>query len=193
MRENVRQYGHSHRMVSMRPLELGVHDFQVDHDRTCRRLLAEGRKAVEEDSAEVLILGCTAEYGFYEKMQSELGVPVIDAVLAPFKYAEFLAELAQRFGWYPSRVWGSEPPPKEEVPAWQLFANPTAQRGKCREEPPLLEWRVGRGVLRRCDDEPNQRTIDGPAITDATSQRRPGSDRTDGQYALFARVHTTPR
>ncbi len=121
MRENVHHYGHGPRMVSMRPLDLGVHDFQVDYDRTCNRLLDEGRKAIEQDGAEVLILGCTAEYGFYEKMQSDLGVPVVDAVLAPFKYAEFLAELAGRFGWTPSRVWGSEPPPREELMAWGLF------------------------------------------------------------------------
>ena len=124
MRENVRLYGHGHRMVSMRPLDLGVHDFQVDPDRTCNRLLAEGRKAIQEDGAEVIILGCTAEYGFHDKMQSVLGVPVIDAVLAPFKYAEFLAEVAQRFGWYPSRVWGSEAPPQAEVTAWNIFDKP---------------------------------------------------------------------
>jgi allantoin racemase len=121
MSENVRLYGHGHRMVSMRPLELGVHDFQVDHDLTCHRLLNEGRKAVQEDGAEVLILGCTAEYGFNREMQTELGVPVIDAVTAPFKYAEFLAQLAERFGWYPSRAWGSEAPPQEELEAWGLF------------------------------------------------------------------------
>jgi allantoin racemase len=69
----------------------------------------------------VIILGCTAEYGFHEQMQKELRVPVIDAVLAPFKYAEFLAELAQRYGWFPSRMWGSEAPPEEEVSAWGLF------------------------------------------------------------------------
>jgi allantoin racemase len=125
MSENVRLYGHGHRLVSMRPLELGVHDFQVDHERTCDRLLTEGRKAVWEDGAEVLILGCTAEYGFNQEMQAELGVPVIDAVTAPFKYAEFLAELAGRFGWYPSRTWGSEAPPREELDAWGLFDRPT--------------------------------------------------------------------
>jgi allantoin racemase len=54
-------------------------------------------------------------------MQNELGVPVIDAVLAPFKYAEFLAELAGRFGWFPSRMWGSQAPPAEEVTGWELF------------------------------------------------------------------------
>jgi allantoin racemase len=108
-------------MASMRPLELGVHDFQADRERTCDRLLSEGRKAVEQDGAEALILGCTAEYGFHQTMQDELGVPVIDAVLAPFKLAELLAETAQKFGWYPSRKWGSEAPPSEEIEEWKLF------------------------------------------------------------------------
>jgi allantoin racemase len=92
MSENVRLYGHGHRMVSMRPLELGVHEYQVDHERTCSILLTEGRKAVEEDGAEVIILGCAANFGFYRQMQDDLSVPVIDAVLAPLKYAELLAE-----------------------------------------------------------------------------------------------------
>ncbi len=125
MSQNVREYGHGHRMVSMRPLDLGVHDFQADPDRTCDRLLTEGRKAIQEDGAEVIILGCTAEYGFHEKMQCELGVPVIDAVLAPFKYAEFLAELAERFGWYPSRMWGSQSPPQAELAAWGILNKPS--------------------------------------------------------------------
>lgn len=128
MRENVRLYGHEHALASMRPLDLGVHDFQADHARTTERLMTQGRKAVEEDGAEVLILGCTAEYGFNQKMQQALGVPVIDAVTAPFKYAEFLAETAQCFGWEPSRKWGSEGPPREEIEAWGLFAKPV-ERG----------------------------------------------------------------
>ncbi|OGN71748.1 MAG: hydantoin racemase [Chloroflexi bacterium GWB2_49_20] len=121
MRENVHLYGHDHRLVSMRTLDLGVLDFQTDHDRTCDRLLVEGRKAIQEDGAEVIILGCTAEYGFHEMMQAELGVPVIDAILAPFKYAEFLVDLANRFGWWPSRMWGSEAPPEAEITAWNLM------------------------------------------------------------------------
>ena len=122
MRENIHAYGHGHRLVSMRSLDLGVHDFQADHNRTCDRLLTEGRKAVQEDGAEVIILGCTAEYGFHETMQNALGVPVIDAVLSPFKYAEFLADLANRFDWRPSRMWGSEAPPEAELTSWNLFS-----------------------------------------------------------------------
>ena len=124
MRENVHLYGHGERMVSMLPLELGVRDFQVDHDLTCNRLLDAGRKAIEEDGAEVLILGCTAEYGFNQTMQDELGVPVIDALTAPLKYAEMLGETARRFGWYPSRKWGSEAPRESEIQDWGLFADP---------------------------------------------------------------------
>jgi len=121
MSENIRLYGHGHRLASMRPLALGVHDFQTNHAQTCDRLLTEGRAAVEEDGAEVLILGCTAEYGFHRQMQDILGVPVIDAVLAPFKYAEMLADTAARFGWHPSRRWGSEAPPPHELDAWGLL------------------------------------------------------------------------
>jgi allantoin racemase len=124
MRENVHLYGHGHRLMSMQPLELGVHDFQVDHDLTTERLMSAGRKAVEEDGAEVLILGCTAEYGFNLTMQEELGVPVLDAVTTAFKYAEMLGETAQRFNWYPSRKWGSEAPPSSEVAEWGLFEGP---------------------------------------------------------------------
>jgi allantoin racemase len=121
MAENVHLYGHGSRLASMRPLDLGVHEFQADYQATCDRMMAEGRLAVQEDGAEVLILGCTAEYGFHERMQDSLGVPVIDAVLAPFKYAEMLAEMAGRFGWVPSRVWGSEAPPQHELDDWGLF------------------------------------------------------------------------
>jgi allantoin racemase len=124
MRENIHLYGHGPALASMRLLELGVHDFQANHELTCDRLLSAGRQAVQEDGAEVIILGCTAEYGFREEMQAELGVPVIDAVTAPFKLAEMLAETAARFGWYPSRMWGSEAPPKEELAAWGLFEQP---------------------------------------------------------------------
>ena len=121
MEENIRMYGYAHRMASMRPLELGVYDFQADVKRTAEIMLEQGRRAVDEDNAEVLILGCTIEFGFHEKMQQKLGVPVIDAVAAPFKLAEMLAASAELFHWYPSRKWGSEGPPEEEIRSWGIF------------------------------------------------------------------------
>ena len=121
MRENIRAYGMEHRLMSMRPLNMGVLEFQSQAGRTLGAMLREGKIAVEEDRAEVIVLGCSAEVGFHRTLQEELGVPVIDSALAPFKYAEFLAETAHRFGWHPSRRWGSEPPPEAEIQAWALF------------------------------------------------------------------------
>lgn len=122
MRENIRAYGMGHRLMSMRPLNMGVLEFQAQAERTLEAMLREGRKAVEEDRAEVIVLGCSAEVGFHRTLQAELGVPVIDSALAPFKYAEFLAETAKRFGWHPSRRWGSKPPPETEIRDWGLFS-----------------------------------------------------------------------
>ena len=121
MRENIRAYGMGQRLMSMRPLNMGVLEFQAQEERALEAMLREGRRAVEEDRAEVIVLGCSAEVGFHRVLQAELGVPVIDSALAPFKFAEFLAETARRFGWHPSRRWGSEPPPEEEIGEWGLF------------------------------------------------------------------------
>lgn len=127
MRENIHTYGHGHGLRSMRPLNMQVLDFQAQADRTMEAILREGKMAVDDDGAEVIILGCSAEVGFHQELQDEIGVPVIDSALAPFKYAEFLAETAERFAWYPSRVWGSEAPPEGEIEAWELFREPFVQ------------------------------------------------------------------
>ena len=85
MKETIRKYGRDHAMASMRPLGIAVHEFQADRARTQAALMAEARAAVHEDGAEVIVLGCTAEYGFHAAMQAELGVPVIDAMCACFQ------------------------------------------------------------------------------------------------------------
>lgn len=132
MEENVHMYGYGRHLRSMRPVELGVYDFQKDTAFTARRLMEEGKRAVEEDGAEALILGCTIEFGFHEKMQEKLGVPVVDAILAPFKLAELLAETAGRFGWNPSRSGGGEEPPEAEVREMGIFKGPDPVRNIIR-------------------------------------------------------------
>ena len=74
-----------------------------------------GRKAVEEEFAEALILGCTLEVGFYKQVEQALGVPVIDPSIAALKRAEYAAVLKQDCGWKPSRRWSSESPTEEEM------------------------------------------------------------------------------
>lgn len=121
MRERVKWYGLEDRLASFRCLEMGVDEFQRDHKTTRDRIIEEARRAVGEDQAEAIILGCTIEFGFFEEIQREVGVPVIDAVVAPFKQAEYLAHLKRQFNWKPSRRWSCEPPPEDELSRFNLF------------------------------------------------------------------------
>jgi allantoin racemase len=120
MRENVIRYGMGERLASFKSVDLGVLDFHQDEQETARRFREVAREAVEHDGAEVLILGCTATYGFYRELQEELGVPVIDPMIAAFKTAEFAAELKNRLGWSHSKIGGYESPPPEEFAPWRL-------------------------------------------------------------------------
>lgn len=121
MRENVHKYGFSQKLSSFKSIELGVHDFQKDHEETKKRIRQAAKEAIEKDGADVIVLGCTAEFGFFEVLQEELGVPVIDASLSPFKYAEFLVELKQRLAWSHSKEVGYQSPPANEVCDFRLF------------------------------------------------------------------------
>jgi allantoin racemase len=121
MRDNVTRYGYRERLASFKVVELGVHDFQSDPRRTEDRLTRAAHDAVHSDGAEVVVLGCTAEYGFFESLQGEIGVPVVDATVAPFKYAEMLADVA-RLGWTPSKIGGFATPPTQELEAFGLSA-----------------------------------------------------------------------
>lgn len=45
------------------------------------QLTAAGRRAIEEDGAEVLVLGCAGFSGLDKRIENELGVPVLDGVV----------------------------------------------------------------------------------------------------------------
>lgn len=119
MRDRVRAYGLDDRLASFEPVGCGVLDFQVDPAETHERLLEAGRRAVEDEGAEVLILGCASEYGFYEDLQDALGVPVLDPTVVPLKTAELKIDLAE-YGWVHSNVGGYESPPIDEIREWNL-------------------------------------------------------------------------
>lgn len=120
MRENVVRYGLASKLASFRPLGLGVLDFHRDPQFTARRLEEEAHKAITEDGAEVIVLGCTMQYGFFRELQDKLRVPVIDPLVASMKMAELFVDLRDRFGWLPSKVGEYETPPLAEMESWHL-------------------------------------------------------------------------
>jgi allantoin racemase len=58
-----------------------------------KALLKQGRKAIEEDGADVLVLGCALMMGVADILHEELGVPVVDSTLSALKVAEMLISM----------------------------------------------------------------------------------------------------
>ncbi|MGB9898786.1 aspartate/glutamate racemase family protein [Thermanaerothrix sp.] len=120
MRENVIKYGFQDHLASFRAIGMGVLDLQVDPEETKRRIAQAAERAIESDGAEVIILGCTHQFGFYQELQGTLRVPVIDVACAALNYAEFLIDLRDKHGWYFNKKNEYLPPPREEIEAWKL-------------------------------------------------------------------------
>jgi len=94
--ENAKIYGISDKLASVRAVDIPVHELHRDNERTARALYEEGKKAMEEDGAEVLVLGCTGMTGMAERLSKELGVQVIDPLPTAVKFAETLVALGLR-------------------------------------------------------------------------------------------------
>ncbi len=106
---HVRRAGLGGRLASVRALQMSTADLAENPDETKRRGLLLARRMVEEDGAEVIIMGCAAMAGYNEEIQNELSVPVLDPTVISFKYAEMIADVGvshSRIGLY------SPPEPK---------------------------------------------------------------------------------
>lgn len=81
----VRKLGFESRCASVRSIDPDGPGDMSD------KVIAAARKAVEEDGAEVLTLGCAGLAGLDRKTSGAVGVPVIDGVLYGVRFAEALA------------------------------------------------------------------------------------------------------
>jgi len=82
-------YGLKSRCASVRTTGLPVLALEEAGEEGTRKLIGEAaRKAVEGDHAEVIVLGCAGMAGMDKELEKELGVPVIDGVVAALKFLE---------------------------------------------------------------------------------------------------------
>ena len=136
MHENVVKYGYGGHLASFRVLDMSVDEFQADPAETQQRIVHEAERAVHDDGADAVVLGCTIEFGFYREVQDKIGVPVIDAITAPLRYAEFLAGLGTDHGWHTSRAGGYDSVPEREL-GWVPIVEPVLDVDP-RDEPVRL-------------------------------------------------------
>ncbi|MEV5538303.1 aspartate/glutamate racemase family protein [Saccharopolyspora shandongensis] len=78
------------RCAALRAAEIPVLELEADEDRAATRIVEEARLAVEDDGADVILLGCAGMAGLAERVEEEVGVPVVDGVAAAVSLAEAL-------------------------------------------------------------------------------------------------------
>ena len=86
----IRQMGLWERAASIRAINVHVLDLD-DRDRTLAAVAEEARRAIKEDGAAVIVLGCTVMGPIADALAKRLGVPVIEPGTAALKLAEAFA------------------------------------------------------------------------------------------------------
>src|SRR5713226_845740 len=117
--DRLRLAGLADRCASIRATGLGTLDVDRDPKGSMKTIVAEARKAVEEDHAEVICLGCAGMAGLEEAITSELRVPVIDGVGAAVRIAEAVVGLGLKTS---KRSTYAFPEPKK-ITSWPLSAS----------------------------------------------------------------------
>lgn len=112
----VLRYGLAEKVASVRAINIPVLEMVEDRGRMTRAVIEESEKAVVEDGAHIIVLGCTEMIGIAPVVQDGLAergydVPVIDPPAAAVKLAEGLVDtgLAHSKRTYPL------PPDKEII------------------------------------------------------------------------------
>jgi len=89
--EAVRHYGLAERCASVRSTRMPVLALEsASPEETYQMILKTAQRAIEEDDAEVICLGCAGMTGLDKQLQDDLGLPVLDGVVCALKFVESL-------------------------------------------------------------------------------------------------------
>jgi len=110
--EAVHRAGLDAKCASIRCTPLSVLEIEADLERTKRLIVEHARRAIDEDGAEAILLGCAGLGPIDKAMEAELGVPVLDGTACAVTLAESLCA----YGLETSRAKAfMRPEPKELV------------------------------------------------------------------------------
>ncbi|WP_432534775.1 aspartate/glutamate racemase family protein [Kineococcus arenarius] len=112
--DRLRLAGLDGRCSGVRSVDLPVLELEVDPEVTAKAFVRQAQRCVEEDGAEVVVLGCAGMSGLHDAVASALDVPVVDGVAAAVRLAESLVALGLRT----SKVRSYAPPRTKQVRGW---------------------------------------------------------------------------
>ncbi len=104
---------HTH-CASVRASGIPVLELEESPDRAVSAITEEAKRAIEEDRAEVIVLGCGGMAGLDQAIRDATSAPVVDGVAAAVKLAESLVSL----GLSTSKVRTYAPPRPKRVEGW---------------------------------------------------------------------------
>ncbi len=108
--------GLAQRCASVRASDIPVLELESDPGRAVAAIVAECERAVSEDRAEVICLGCGGMAELETAVRERTGVPVVDGVAAAVTIAEGLV----RLGLSTSKVRTYAPPRAKAMSGWPL-------------------------------------------------------------------------
>lgn len=89
----VANYGAEKFCRSIRSTGMSVLEFGSNYKKGLLILEEQSRKAIEEDGAECILLGCAGFVNFVDALREKLGVPVLDGIMPSVKFAEALVDM----------------------------------------------------------------------------------------------------
>jgi allantoin racemase len=105
----VRRYKLEQALASVRPLGMTVAETDANPAKTKARILEVAKKAVEEDGAEVIVLGCAGMVGYAAEVERQLGIKVIDPSSVTLKICEGMVDAGLK---HAKRAFYATPPAK---------------------------------------------------------------------------------
>ncbi|CAL9609636.1 Hydantoin racemase [Streptomyces sp. enrichment culture] len=114
--ERLHTAGLSARCASVRASGLPVLALEQDEEAAVEAIAEQAARAVEEDRAEVVCLGCGGMSGLAERVGERTGAPVVDGVTAAVTIAESLV----RLGLSTSKVRTYAPPRPKRILNWPV-------------------------------------------------------------------------
>lgn len=103
---NLTRYGLAARCARVRATEIPVLKLEENDPATLKQISLEIERAIEEDAAEAIVLGCAGMADLMENLSAIYGIPVIDGVACGIAFAEALGALKMAT----SKIGGYAPP-----------------------------------------------------------------------------------
>ena len=111
LEHNLHRYGLIARCARVRSSEVAVLDLEHPGSDACNRISAEVSRAISEDRAEAIVLGCAGMADLADALGKEHGLPVLDGVVCAIGLAEAMVKLKL----LTSRHGGYSPPPAHKA------------------------------------------------------------------------------